>query len=111
MSLDDIVRLKLGSRSSKQLEAKAAPTPDQGKAKQETPRPKVTSAPPPPPPPPPPPAEPVKAEPPPPGEKTFIVAVRLRQAVTARPGDGPIDLDTALPVARTPAGPARPRSR
>ena len=37
-------------------------------------------------------------EPPPPGEKTFIVAVRLRQAVTARPGDGPIEVDTALPV-------------
>jgi colicin import membrane protein len=68
VSLDDIVRLKQGSRSAKQLEAKAAPTTDQGKAKQEPPRPKPATATPPPPPPPPPPTpeKAAKAEPPPP---------------------------------------------
>jgi colicin import membrane protein len=68
ISPDDIVRLKLGSRSAKQLEAKAAPTTDQSKAKQEPPRPKPAAATPPPPPPPPPPMpeKAAKAEPPPP---------------------------------------------
>jgi colicin import membrane protein len=71
ISREDIVRLKQGSRSARQLEAKAAPTTDQGKAKQEPPRPKPAAATPPPPPPPPPPPTPekgAKAESPPPRE-------------------------------------------
>lgn len=67
VSPDDIVRLRQGSRSAKQLEAKAAPTME-GKAKTETPRPKPAAAPPPPPSPPPapPPERTARADPPPP---------------------------------------------
>ncbi|HXF54852.1 MAG TPA: cell envelope integrity protein TolA [Hyphomicrobiaceae bacterium] len=78
VSPDDIVRLKQGSRSAKQLEAKAAPTLE-GRAKTETTRPKPAAAAPPPPPPekaakidppaPPPPAEPAKPKDDPIGEK------------------------------------------